>query len=311
LRAIPPPRWFERELGGLSASQVGAGLQAAVGEAVAGLARDWLQRAGMRSLCLAGGLFANVRLNQAVGEAGGCEDLYVFPHMGDGGLCIGAAWAQQGAPAPHEPLNPYLGPSLISPRESPPDQVGIARQPLTPTAVEALAAALQEGEAVAISRGRLEFGPRALGNRSLLFSARRPELAEKWNRALARPSVMPFAPAVRAEDFARVAEGAPWRCFAHMTCTANAKPGIRARYPLAVHADGSMRVQTVTRSAQPLLYDFLTAYAKHEDPPLVINTSFNLHGEPIVADSRRAWRLFLQLPLAALVTDDACVWKSA
>lgn len=301
LRRIPTPANLNHWMPGKDLRDIAAGLQQCVSEVVIRFIGYWADRLGARRLCLAGGLFANVRLNQDIAESRAWDDVFVFPHMGDGGLCIGAAWEQSDRRSPR-PFDLFSGPDAGAlPALAPGDEWEIL--PLADAALARLAEILNGGGVVGCAVGRLEFGPRALGNRSLLFSARLSEPAARLGDALKRPRSMPFAPVIRAEDFPRFTTARRWLGHEHMTITATALPGVAARHPVAVHLDGSMRVQALTRAAQPLLYDLLTAYAAHCDPPLLINTSFNRHAEPIIRDAARAVELLRQIPLDGLLVD--------
>ena len=310
LGRVPTMRWMERALAGHSDADIAAGLQRSVQELVSATIARWAGRAGERNLCLAGGLFANVRLNQAVAEAAGCDDLYVFPHMGDGGLCAGAAWVAAGA-APVAPASMSVGPrsgdtrALVA-------SVGadLEVSPVNGETPDRLAGLLAQGEVVGVVSGPMEFGPRALGNRSLLFSATDPRLAAEVGLALGRPPVMPFAPVLRDRDLARVVDGPRYTAMEFMTVTADALQGVARRFPVAVHDDGSLRLQVATPASAPLLYDILTRYAEQMNPAMLINTSYNTHREPIVRTAARAYELFRQLPLmTALVLGDHLLLK--
>ena len=286
------------------AADLAAGVQAAVEGMVSAVAAHWFRHIGARDLCLAGGLFANVRLNQRVARAAACRDLYVFPHMGDGGLCVGAAMAADPeAPLPrraHMFLGPTPGP--VSPEEA---RAACARvMPMGDEALDKVALVLSRGGLAAMAAGPLEFGPRALGNRSILCPADDHALARRLNAALGRPDLMPLAPVVRAQDLRRVTACPDWSALREMTATVDARPGVAARFPVAVHADGTMRLQVATRGETPLLHRILTRYGDRMDPPLLINTSLNLHSEPMVRTARRALELYRELPLDALVLDD-------
>jgi carbamoyltransferase len=171
-------------------------------------------------------------------------------------------------------------------------------------ALARVARILSRGGLAAVAAGPMEFGPRALGNRSILAPADDPALARYLNQALGRPQVMPLAPVVRARDLARVTADPAWSALREMTATVDARPGLASRFPVAVHADGTMRLQVATRRETPLLHRLLTLYGDHMDPPLLINTSLNLHTEPIVRTARRALELYRELPLDALILED-------
>lgn len=300
---FPGRRRLAAALSGFSPKDIAAGVQTCVQQVLAEFTRYWAQKTGVKNLCLAGGLFANVRINQTITEAGDFADLFVFPHMGDGGLCAGAAWVAAGdeqQPAP-KLKNIFLGPEITNDSSNSTLAPDAISHPLDEAAIEKISKLLADGQAIAVAAGRLEFGPRALGNRSILFAATDKKLADRIGAALGRPSMMPFAPAIRTEDLELVTEASSLSALTLMTTTVNARPGLTERYPVAVHLDGTMRLQTVNREQSPLLWRILTAYRKYEDPALLINTSFNLHTEPIVDSSQRALELFARIGLDGLV----------
>jgi carbamoyltransferase len=309
LQKNPTPSRLAQMLQGKSDADIAAGLQACVEDMLTGFIAYWMKNTGAKKLCLAGGLFANVRLNQIIAAHCGCRDLYVFVHMGDGGLCVGAAWAMSGKIIRREIFDPFTGLEAQELERSDVSSLDAVIEDLNDKQIEKIAAAVDEGKTIGVVTGRMEFGPRALGNRSILFSARRPDVAVAIGRALERPEIMPFAPVVRAEDFDEFTSSPMFSAFRHMTVTAQAKPEVASQYPTAVHVDASMRMQIVGKDSSPLIHKILTAYAKHASPPLLINTSFNMHGEPIIAKTKRAHQFFMQTPLSALIVGGQCFWK--
>ncbi len=245
---------------------------------------------GTTALALAGGLFANVSINRRVVELLPDGEVQVFPPMTDQGLSLGAALAAGGNTPTGIPgfESPFLGDA--------PEGAAAARLALqrglavaeTAEPERRCAETLAAGGVVALVTGREEFGPRALGNRSLLFPATSLELADRVQSMLRRSRLMPFAPVCRQER-ARELFLPPWPApdradmgLAYMTFAVQAKPETRERFPAAVHVDGTARVQVVTRSMNPRLWEILDRYEKATGLPLLTNTSFNLHGEPIV-----------------------------
>jgi carbamoyltransferase len=252
-----------------------------------------LGASGARQVALAGGVFANVRVNGLVAALDGVDRIHVFPHMGDGGLAAGAALHVDG----HEPVpmgSPFLGPAPT------PDalRAAVARGGLPAEAARdpdgALVDALAAGQPVVRYVGAMEFGPRALGHRSVLAPADRPEITDPLNGALRREEFMPFAPLVCHE------EGAA--CFSHfdvaaaaarfMTVALPAREAFRNSCPAAVHVDGTARPQAVKAGEAPDLHDLLARYTARTGLPGIVNTSFNLHEEPIVNTPAEAMRAF-------------------
>ncbi|MBL8618533.1 MAG: hypothetical protein JNM72_23175 [Deltaproteobacteria bacterium] len=283
--ALAPLRACRRE-------DVCAWLQRGLEADLCGLLDAVLRETGESDVALCGGVFANVRLNQRLAERPGMRRLWVFPHMGDGGLAAGAALLSAGA-APVALPSAALGPDLD------PAELGaaLASAPEARASADpaALAARLRRGQLIALCRGRSEFGPRALGQRSILACPADPAVVDRLNAALQRSAFMPFAPAVRAEDIDEAVDLAPSARAAarFMTVTAEARPALRAAAPAVVHADGSARVQVVHADEAPLLHAILSAYRALGGGPALLNTSFNLHEEPIVqtaGDALRSWR---------------------
>ena len=285
---------FWAEVRRWSREEVAAAAQRALEEAVVAFVRHWVKATRCGRLALSGGVFANVKLNQRIAELPEVTDIWVYPHMGDGGLALGGALGSVGA-APRALPDAYLGtdPSerecaqALSiaelPRARPDDIVG--------RAAELLAA----GKVLARCVGPMEWGPRALGNRSVLYKTDEPEVNTWLNERLQRSEFMPFAPICRAEDADRWFQGAAKapRASHFMTVCMDVKPEFARRCPAAVHVDGTARPQLVDATENPEVHALLTAVGERTGTPVLINTSFNMHEEPIVAtaqDGVRAWK---------------------
>ncbi len=268
-------------LGNHSRADVAAALQERTEQVVLDMLAPALQ--SRVPVALAGGLFANVSLNGCLARRG--IPVSVFPHMGDGGLCVGALAAL--LPDLDWGL-PFLGPAYgIDRMESALRSGGLDVQrhedPEGP-----LLAAILRGGLVARMMGRSEFGPRALGHRSILLRADRPELSAELGHRLERDEFMPFAPVRRWGEGSRT-----------MTVCVDADQELRARCPAAVHIDGTVRTQLASEEADPGLWSLLDR-AEQAGLPALINTSFNLHGEPIVETPEDAVRSFLAADLDVL-----------
>ena len=311
----PPLRAWLAPLRACRREDVCAWLQRGLTQDLLALARHEVATVGGEVLALAGGVFANVRLNQALAEGAGAARLHVFPHMGDGGLAAGAALsvAHRDGGVPRERLpHVFLGPS--------PEDVGRVldgvgapfhvEHPASPDVLtRRVAALLAAGKVVAVCRGPMEYGPRALGHRSILAPANDMEVTMRLNASLDRSDFMPFAPVILSdghEDWidlpARARHAATF-----MTVTAHARPRMRAALPAAVHVDGTLRPQIVEAGTQPFLHAVLTDYHTLTGLPAVLNTSFNLHEEPIVESAAQALATFERARLDALVLGDALV----
>jgi carbamoyltransferase len=277
---------------------VAAAYQHALEVVVCDLAAHWLRATGVRDVVLAGGVAANVKMNQRVGELDGVERIFVHPNMGDGGTGVGATLAflwTRGEIRSREWESCYLGPAFgeaemedairragLEPRRSP----HVARD---------VAAALAAGRVVARFGGAMEYGPRALGNRSILAAATDPTVNAWLNRRLGRTEFMPFAPVTLAEH-ARERYVDVDRCRAaarFMTITCACTALMKRESPAAVHVDGTARPQLVRPEENPELCALLEAYHALTGIPTLINTSFNMHEEPIVCTPDDAVRAYL------------------
>ncbi len=261
----------------------------------------WRVEAGADRVALAGGVFANVRLNGLLGALAGVREVHVFPHMGDGGLAAGAALHAAGAP-PRALASAYLGPPLedaACERAARASGCTVSR-PADPDG--ALVHRLAAGRPAVRCVGPMEFGPRALGHRSILAPADRAETSAELNRALHRDDFMPFAPILRAEEASDAFPGlGPLaRAARFMTVALPAAKGFRDACPAAVHVDGTARPQVVWREEEPALHRLLGAYHGRTGRPALVNTSFNMHREPIVASARDAVRSFLASGLGTM-----------
>jgi carbamoyltransferase len=265
-----------------------------------------------RRLALAGGVFANVKLNQRIAELPFVDEVNVFPNMGDGGLAVGAAWLayveRTGArPAPWRTC--YLGPAPADAEVARAlAAAGLAAR-RTPDLHAEIAARLAEGKVVARCTGAMEFGPRALGHRSILYPARDPAVNAWLNARLQRSEFMPFAPATLVEAAACLYSGLE-ACGAsaqYMAITVDCTAEMRRRYPAAVHVDGTARPQLVSAVDHPDLHRILQAYRDRTGDTTLINTSFNIHEEPIVCSAADAVRAFVTADLDVLALGDVIV----
>ena len=252
--------------------------------------RRLLQREGGRRLALAGGVFANVRLNRLMAEATGVEEVFIFPAMGDEGLAAGGALEFL---LQRDGLNTWLErryrlESVSLGRdydaESSKTLSGAGARELPGPPAETAARLLSRGLVGALYLGRMEYGPRALGNRSILANPAERAINDDLNKRLERSEFMPFAPVVAAEDASDVFDISPVNAYAcrFMTITCAVRPEWRERLAGVVHVDGTARPQIIERHESPLYYDILSAFKALTGLPVLVNTSFNVHEEPIV-----------------------------
>jgi carbamoyltransferase len=253
--------------------------------------RRLLERHKSPRLGLAGGAFANVRLNRVLAENLPIEEIFIFPAMGDEGMPAGGGlcyllkrdglrhWLKQR----RELRDVYLGRDYTDAIDAALAAAPGIRKTSEPP-VEGAARRLKAGQLGAIYTGRMEYGPRALGARSILANPSRRETHDLLNKRLARSEFMPFAPVIAADKASTVFDIDAVNAYAcrFMTITCNVKPQWRERIAAVVHADGSARPQTIERQTNPLYYDILTAFERESGLPVLVNTSFNVHEEPIV-----------------------------
>lgn len=251
---------------------------------------------GLRQICLAGGVFGNVKLNQKIRQLDCVDEVFIYPAMSDGGICAGGVYhyllnKSESTPAIE---HVYLGPKCDLSAEGDFRQQGV-QATAVPDAVEKLLNMLEKQAIVGYVSGRSEFGPRALGHRSIIASAFDKNITGKINGMLQRDDFMPFAPSI-AEDFAdRCLQNYQSSCLsAHfMTLSFPVTPEFAANSPAAIHIDNTVRPQIVTRNSNPFFYDLLIAWHEKTGGLCLLNTSFNIHEEPIVnnaADIIRALR---------------------
>ena len=299
---------FYRALGEFRREEVAAAAQRTLEDAVTAFVAYWVERTGVADVAVAGGAFANVKLNQRVAALPQVRSLFVTPHMGDGGLALGAALGAAGAP-PEARVRLDWGPRYTKSQIS--RELHIAR--LTAVsgvdAVEHAASLLARGKTVARFAGGMEFGPRALGNRSILVRPDLPEVNDRLNGQLKRTEFMPFAPICAAENAPRLFVGLEKTPLSarHMTVCCDCTEELRRLAPGVVHVDGTARPQLVDASESPRLHRLLRRFEELTGVPALINTSFNMHEEPIVCspfDAIRAWRA---AKLDALMLDDVIV----
>ena len=276
------------------------------------LARNAVAQTGCRSLCLAGGVALNSKANGKILASGMVDHIFIQPAAGDDGVCLGAALAphlDRGGKLPvHKMRHAYLGP------ESSDDEIArvVETYKLRASRVSdrAVAAAqmLANGKILGWFQGRMEFGPRALGSRSILADPRDPEMNAKVNNAVKfREWWRPFAPSMLAEAASEYIESATDSPF--MVLTAQVRPEKRGVIPSVTHVDGSARPQTVERDVNPLYWKLIHEFGQRTGVPVVMNTSFNLRGEPIVCTPTDAIRTFFSSGLDALVIGSFIVEK--
>ena len=257
----------------------------------------WVQKTGIIRIAMSGGVHANVKLNQRIREIPGVESIFVYPNMGDGGCATGAAMLAFDRQVFRDNAidTVYYGPDF-SEEEI---QTALKRENLSFERIEEIeeriAQLLTEDRIIGRFQGNMEYGPRALGNRSILYPARDPEVNQWLNKQLGRTEFMPFAPAALASEahclFKNLAGCEKTAEF--MTVTFDCTEEMISKCPAAVHIDGTARPQLVSERTNPSFHRILQSYFALTGIPAIINTSFNMHEEPIVCTPEDAVRAFL------------------
>src|ERR1700722_8971914 len=299
---------------GARREDIAASIQKVLEDRMLASIRRLLERHPARHLGLAGGIFANVRLNRVLAEQWPLDEVFIFPPMGDDGLPIGAALAylleRDGLPRWLERRqalsNVYLGRDYTKAADAALAATpGIARSPDAPVA--GAAQRLAKGEIGAIYTGRMELGPRALGARSILANPARRETHDLLNERLDRTEFMPFAPVIAADKAKTVFDVNAVNAYAcrFMTITCDVHADCRQRIAAVVHVDNSARPQIIERAANPLYFDVLAAFEQATGIPVLINTSFNVHEEPIVNAPAECSRALVDGRIDFVVTEQA------
>lgn len=272
-------------------ADMAASIQKVLEDTVLASVRAILQRNPVRRIGLAGGVFANVRLNRLLCEETDTDETFIFPGMGDEGITVGGALQylleQDGIDtwlkSRRRLSSVYLGRDYNDVADVVLGGNGTVKK-LDGDPVETAAGLIADGKAGAIYEGRMEFGPRALGARSILGNPADAGINASLNERLQRTEFMPFAPYVLEEDARDVFDVSEANRYAasFMTITTAVKPAWHERIPAVVHVDGTARPQVIRREENPLYADILTAFKAKTGLPVLINTSFNAHEEPII-----------------------------
>ena len=332
-----PPRKPEDELTRRE-MDIAASIQAVTEEVVIKLAKGIRHYSGQKNLCMAGGVALNCVANGRLLRENIFDNLWIQPAAGDAGGAVGAALA-----AYHLMLNQprttkagdamkgtYLGPAFSQLEiESRLTKVGAVFKTLTDEEViEITAKALAEGKAVGWHQGRMEFGPRALGGRSILADPRSPTMQKQLNlKVKYRESFRPFAPSVLREDVTdwfQINTDSPYMLLVAevaeskripMTRKQNNLFGIdklnlqRSEVPAVTHVDYSARIQTVHRDTNPRFHELISRFKVLTGCPVLVNTSFNIRGEPIVCTPEDAFRCFMATEIEVLVIGNSILDK--
>jgi carbamoyltransferase len=299
---------------GQAQMDVARSAQVRLEEALVHVVTHYAAVTGSRRLCLAGGTFLNCVANGRIAATGLFDEIFVQPASHDAGTALGAAalsGIRRGGPAQLDCPAYFLGteysPEAIgrvladSGIEAPPGRDESER-------IDHLASRLAQDDICAVFRGRMEFGPRALGMRSLLASPLAAEMTARLNRVKGREQFRPVAPIVTTEAFADYFDG---HCDPYMLFTTQVRPQARKLIPGAVHVDGTARVQAVSRDRDPFLHGLLNRFAELTGHPVLINTSFNVRGKPIIESPQDALACFHTSDIQCLMLGDRVLDKAA
>jgi len=325
---------------------IAASIQSVLDEAMLRIARDLASRTGQRKLCMAGGVALNCVSNGKLLRSGLFSDIWIQPAAGDAGGAIGAALGAYHLAQVNEPRRTitrsssgdldgmngsFLGPEYSqSEIETRLKALGARFRVLSDdTLISTAVHSLERKDALGWFQGRMEFGPRALGARSILADPRDIGMQSKLNLKIKfRESFRPFAPAVLREsltDWFDLDVDSPYMLFVadvaarhriHAPAAVENASGLerlkipRSDIPAATHVDGSARIQTVHRETNPLFHDLLSAFAAKTGYPVLVNTSFNVRGEPIVCTPDDAFRCFMGTGLDSLAIGNCFLRKA-
>jgi carbamoyltransferase len=301
-------------------ADIAASIQVVTEEALLQLARNAYKETGLKRLCMAGGVALNSVANGRILRETPFEELYVQPSAGDGGGAVGAALyayhAVLGKPRRFTMEHAYWG------EEHGPAEVerflkdnGIAHRRFNDEdkLIAFVVDRLEQGKVIGWSQGRFEWGPRALGNRSILADPRRTEMKDLVNVKIKfREPFRPFAPSVladRAEEYFVLPEAAKHYPARFMLYVVDVREEKRDILPAITHVDGTGRLQTVRKEENPRYFKLIEAFGSATGVPVVLNTSFNLKGEPIVNKPHEAFHTFSQSGMDVLVLGEYVVEK--
>jgi carbamoyltransferase len=295
---------------------VAAALQECLNRTVLHICSHFGNRTGLRKLALAGGVALNCTANGRLMCAGAFDEIYVQPAAGDDGVALGAAlcgaWEAGEVANTRMPV-PFYGPAYSQEEldraiQEFADQVQVTRFPSLEAACAQAAQLIAQGRVLAWYRGRMEFGPRALGNRSILADPGDPRMRDRINAMVKkREGFRPFAPAVSLEQVHQWFDVPAGQEFPYMIDTVNVRTEYRAQLPAITHVDGSARVQTVSARDNRDFHTLLRAVGAVTGREMVLNTSFNVKGQPMVNTPREAMTTFLGTGIEFLFLENTMV----
>lgn len=293
------PNYFS----GYSKEDLAAAFQKRLEDCAVKIVKRAYDKTKKKNLILTGGVVANVKLNQRIHELGLFDEIIVHPHMGDGGLALGASLRtnhleleRQGKKFVNKRIDHvYFGPDFTNDDIKKSLDNANLKYKRVENIEEELTKLLEKGHVVARFDGRMEYGPRALGNRSILYQATDSSVNDWLNKRLDRTEFMPFAPYTLIEDVNKCYENVKGaeHTSKFMTMCFDCTPLMKKMCPAVVHVDGTARPQFISKEDNPSYYKILEEYKKRTGLLCLINTSFNMHGEPIVCTPDDAVKSFL------------------
>lgn len=303
-------------------ADIAASIQRVTEELLLGMARNLHKETGIKNLCIAGGVGLNSVANTRILNETGFEELYIQPAAGDGGGALGAAlWAYNtllGKPRTFRMDHAYWGQSYSAEEISAflkESNIPHRRVECEEELLNQVVRHLTDGKVIGWFQGRFEWGPRALGNRSILADARNPEMKDIVNSKIKfREPYRPFAPSVLAEQAENYFDlSQPMRHFParYMLYVVPVKAEKQNVLPAITHADGTGRLQTVFRDQNPRYYKLIERFGQATGVPVILNTSFNLKGEPIVNTPANAFNTFSKSEMDTLVLENFIVKKES
>ncbi len=310
--------FFKEKLSKFKDEDIAAGVQYLAEEIVMSYLKKYLNTTKLRNVCLAGGVFSNVKINQKILALETVDNIYIFPQMGDAGNAFGGALISlymHGLKFDYPLNNLFLGPaysskdieSILSTNKN-----IIQWQKIDEYSISKIALDLSNGKIIGLFCGNMEYGPRALGNRSILARATDSNTKRILNQSLNREEYMPFSP-VTLEEYASLYYK-NWQAnhiASHfMTVSYNCTKKAKNECPGIVHIDGTARPQIVSEHCHPLYVNILKAYHKLTGIPTLINTSFNRHEEPIVCNPADAIKELVSESIDYLVMEDFAVFRN-
>jgi len=297
---------------------VAAALQECLDNVMQHMCGTLARTTGLRRLALAGGVALNCTANGKLMQSGLFDDIYIQAAAGDDGSALGAALhraAMNGRVVNRRMPVPFLGPGygredIERALAAFADRIAVHRFPTFADTCRHAAGLIAEGKVLAWYRGRMEFGPRALGNRSILADPGHPEMRDRINAMVKkREAFRPFAPAVSLEEVHRWFDVAPGTELPYMIMIVDVRPEHRASLPAITHVNGSARVQTVSAEGNPEFHALLKEVGRTTGREMVLNTSFNVKGQPIVNTPREAVETFLGTGIDCLFLGDNLVTR--